>query len=45
MSQQCTLLSSPKLYALGVPPKSSGWVLLLQWADYVDRCSGRLVGP
>ena len=40
MSLQGTPLLSPKLDALGVPPKRAAGLLLLWWADYV----GSLVG-
>ena len=41
--QQCTPLLSPKLYALGVPPVRTAWVLLFWQADYVGSLVG-LVG-
>ena len=41
MSQQCTSLLSPQLYALGLPPKRAAWVLLLWWSDLYGW-SGRL---
>lgn len=43
MSQRHAPLSSPKLYALGVPPKKVVWVLPLWLADYVRGLVG-LVG-
>ena len=43
MSQQCTLLWSPELYALVLSPMWASWVFLLWWADCCEW-SGRLVG-
>ena len=44
MSEQCTPLWSPELYALGVPPVWAVWALLLWGADYYEW-SGRYGRP